>query len=150
MYFRPWKIYKDEVTKNKNEVLASNDFKNKLRDNEDFIKMIGDLVEVKKEYKTNFTKCLWSMTHIQNVLECERWWYPEPREDGSLNERFELSLKITDSEVKRKLEELACWVLDQRFVESSFRVELGGVMCDEVLQVRFDENIYSLKTQTDY
>jgi hypothetical protein len=136
VYFRPWKVYTAEVSKTKSEVLSSNDFKNKLLENEEFLRMIGDMVEVKKEYKINLSKCLWSMTHIQNVLECERWWLPDIAENGVVNQRVELSNKIVDPDIKKKLEELACWVLDQRFVESTFRIELGGVMADEVLQVR--------------
>lgn len=134
VYFRPWKVYAAEVSKTKSEVLSSNDFKNKLLENEEFLKVIGDMLEVKNEFKMNLSKCLWSMTHIQNVLECERWWFPD-NDNDSENERIALSSKIDDPEVKKKLEELACWVLDQRFVESTFRVELGGVMADEVLQV---------------
>mmetsp|Transcript_12308 Transcript_12308/g.11137 ORF Transcript_12308/g.11137 Transcript_12308/m.11137 type:complete len:505 (-) Transcript_12308:145-1659(-) len=140
VYFRPWKIYTEETKKTKSTITRSDIFNKKVEEFEDFLIRVAETAKVVDDYKFNLGKCLWSTTHFYNMLDCEKFWVPYLKDDGSLSKRHSLQDLIVDENMRNQIKDLACWVLGQRFISSNYKVEMGGIMCSEVLQAALTGN----------
>lgn len=127
-YFRPWKVHTDSVkvvkAKMKNEKWAA-----KVEENKDFLARIRSELGMKEEYGANLSKALWSVTHIAGLIECETFW---PN-----NKRNALISRVKEADYPR-INDLACWVWQERFLSSGFEHLLGGWMFLDMIQRTFD------------
>lgn len=129
--------------------MASEDWAKKFTENEVFLNEIGILADLKDAGKPE--KCLWAMTHLLNLLECEFWYFPALEGDdvvsGSPKLRCGLLEKIstllsTHPDKLSTIESLACWVWEKRFLKTEYSINLGGKLAIDIFQRIVDSNYY--------
>ena len=101
----------------------------KIEENKDFLAHIRSELRMKEEYGANLSKTLWSVTHIAGLIECETFW-PTSGRDALISR--------VNKEDYPRINELACWVWQERFLTSGFEHLLGGWMFLDMIQRTFD------------
>lgn len=76
----------------KESTIKSEIYFEKIEERISILENIAHIIEIKEEYKVNKGKILWSSTHIQNVLECEKWWFPEFEAINNKNTQLSVSV----------------------------------------------------------
>jgi hypothetical protein len=102
----------------------------KANENEAFLVDVLTRVGAKQSLIEKLPKALWACTYLYAIQEVEEYW---PQEEGI---RKSLTSKLT-VEDSNKIDELALWVWEQRFLHSGVQIPMGGRICSEMFQVHF-------------
>ena len=136
VYFRPWKVFKEESNQIKSRALLSARWAQKAEENKDFLRTIYRLLEANEDLQTDLCKGLWSITYICCVFDCEKFWQHE-----TLGFRQAVTKALSADQV-RQVRELASWVWMERFLRSDFIDEMGGRLCIELLLVNLKFEVF--------
>lgn len=147
IFFRPWKIQKQVSKTVKGRIDTCPKWAAKVEENKDFLTRIFATIDAKSSVTSSLPLSLYSTTYLVNVKACECMWPPSPLpestdDSGSAGGSVGItpSKKLMDKLIPsaddwNRVTDLACWVWEQRFLTSEFAVELGGFLCNDILEV---------------
>lgn len=132
-YFRSWKVNLN-ISKKMKSKKDSKETKIKAEENKEFIRYMCEKLNVKNELENNLAHAFWSTTHINNIAECEHFF---PVEDGVRN-ALTLKLSTLSTDFFEDVRRNALWVLNERFFNVDYSVELGSWLFLDMIQACFN------------
>ena len=99
-------------------------------ENSIFLERVARQINMKADYNNHLNKVLLSSTHISGLIECESFW---PATEGK---RDALLSRLTDESDRDHIQRLACYVWQERYLNTGMERELGGWIFLDMIQVR--------------
>src|SRR5207249_3291402 len=118
-----WKFYTAATKAVKERIQTSQKWLDKANENRDFLTRIFTAVKAKPSIFKSMSTCLWSTTYLVALRECETFW---PAGDNIVEAdgthiateppKQYVTRIITDPADWQKIQALACWVWEERFL----------------------------------
>ena len=136
-YFRPWKVYPEIETSIK--TARDNDinsiYHKKIQEHEQLLMRLSKELDLKPSIHNNLKLILWSSTHIKCLLIVEKDWLAPLVEDVETSMKRHQLIDKLPIELYEPINELACWVWEQRFTLSGYQIDFGGWLFLTMIQV---------------
>jgi hypothetical protein len=127
-YFRPWKMHPESGKVIKDKMLSA-EWASKVEENKEYLLRICEQAGLKSDFHGNLSKVLLSTTHLAGIAECEHFW---PEEQGIRNKFIS---RVADPADWIKLNELSCYVWQERYLRTGIEQTLGGYIFLDMIQV---------------